>query len=112
MRTIGCLAVIVLVGIGIFLLTSSQDADDEQKAQWVGEKAHRGWNRMKKAALVDEARLQGIEMTGWETRADLIDALDRSRGRPRCAPPPPHPVPYRSCRSAQSFFSYDRQHFF
>jgi len=62
MRTIGCLAVIVLVGIGIFLLTSSWDMDGEQKAQWVGEKAHRGWNRMKKAAEAAEQ--------GWKSVKD------------------------------------------
>jgi hypothetical protein len=48
MKAIGCLGVIVLVVLAILVLShSSQDATDEQKAQWVGQKAHRGWNRLR-----------------------------------------------------------------
>jgi hypothetical protein len=47
MRSLGCLTVIVLVGVGIFLLAGSQDMTEEQKAQWVGDKAHRGWNKVR-----------------------------------------------------------------
>ncbi len=59
MRTIGCLAVIVLIAVGIFLLAGSQDMTHEQKAQWVGEKVHRGWNRAKKYA--------GAAKEGWQS---------------------------------------------
>ncbi len=47
MRTLGCLTIIILIGVGIFLLAGSQDMTNEQKAEWVGQKAHRGWSRAK-----------------------------------------------------------------
>ena len=50
MRTIGCLAIVALICVGIWLLAGSQDMSDEQKAQWAGEKAHRGWNRLQQMA--------------------------------------------------------------
>jgi len=59
MKTIGCLVIIVLVGVGIFLLAGSQDMIHEQKAQWLGEKAHRGWNRAKK--------FLGAAREGWQS---------------------------------------------
>ncbi len=45
MRTIGCLTVIVLVVVGVVWLCSGKDMTNEQRAQWAGEKAHRGWNK-------------------------------------------------------------------
>lgn len=62
MRSIGCLAVIALVCVGIFLLASSADFDEAQKGQWIGEKAHRGWNHIKKIA--------GGARKGWKTVED------------------------------------------
>ncbi len=47
MKTIGCLGVIALVVLAILFLTNTKDATDEQKAQLVGQKAHRGWNIIK-----------------------------------------------------------------
>jgi hypothetical protein len=47
MKTLGCLTIIVLIGVGIYLLAGSQDMTDEQKAEWVGQKAHRGWGKAK-----------------------------------------------------------------
>ena len=46
MKAIGCLVVVIVVIAGIFLLTSGKDMTNEQKARLVGEKAHRGWNRL------------------------------------------------------------------
>lgn len=62
MRCLGCLVLIVLVVVGIYLLTSTQDMSDQQKAQWVGQKAHRGWNQARKFAA--DAR------EGWKTGED------------------------------------------
>ncbi|MGA2265998.1 MAG: hypothetical protein ABSH10_06150 [Phycisphaerae bacterium] len=59
MRTIGCLTIIVLVGIGIYLLAGSQDMTNEQKAEWVGQKAHRGWGKAKQ--LLQDAQ------QGWKS---------------------------------------------
>jgi hypothetical protein len=59
MKTLGCLTVIVLVGVGIFLLANSQDMTEDEKAQWVGDKAHRGWNRVRQ--LMHQAR------EGWRS---------------------------------------------
>jgi len=50
MRSIGCLIVIAIIVVGIYLLASTKDMTDQEKAQWVGEKAHRGWNRVKRLA--------------------------------------------------------------
>jgi hypothetical protein len=58
MRTLGCLTVIVLIVVGIFLWTSTKDMTGQQKAQWVGQKAHRGWNQAQKF-------LQGAKQ-GWQ----------------------------------------------
>ena len=63
MKAIGCLGIIVLVVVVVLALTSaSQDASDEQKARRVGEKAHRGWNRVKDLA--------GHAKEGWKTVPD------------------------------------------
>ncbi len=59
MRTLGCLTIIVLVGVGIFLLAGSQDMTEAERAQWVGEKAHRGWNKARQ--LLQHAR------EGWQS---------------------------------------------
>jgi hypothetical protein len=47
MKSLGCLTIIILIGVGIYLLAGSQDMTNEQKAEWAGQKAHRGWSRAK-----------------------------------------------------------------
>lgn len=64
MRTIGCLTVLAILCVGIWLLAGSQDMSDRQKAQWVGQKAHRGWNQAKQMAA--EAR------GGWQSEPDRV----------------------------------------
>ena len=47
MKALGCLVVIVVLCVGIFwLMGSSADLGDEDKAHVAGQKVHRGWNRM------------------------------------------------------------------
>jgi len=71
MKKLGCLVVIILVCVGIFVfVTSSRDMTDEQKVQWVGEKSHRGWNRMRK--FMQDAQ------EGWKS----VPA-EGGRGQPR-----------------------------
>ena len=62
MRSLGCLTIIVLVGVGIYLLAGSQDMTEAEKAQWVGEKAHRGWSKARQ--LLQHAR------EGWQQSTD------------------------------------------
>lgn len=52
MRTIGCLGILILIVIAIWLFatTDMDKMSDEEKAQVLGEKAHRGWNQVKKYA--------------------------------------------------------------
>jgi hypothetical protein len=58
MKTLGCLTMIVLICVGIYFLMNLQGMDDAQKGQWLGDKAHRGWNRIQKMA--DNAK------QGWD----------------------------------------------
>ena len=44
MRSLGCLVVILLVVAGALVWLATRDMTDARRAQWVGEKAHRGWN--------------------------------------------------------------------
>ncbi|MCJ7543679.1 MAG: hypothetical protein MUP47_03775 [Phycisphaerae bacterium] len=70
MRTLGCLTIIVLVGVGIFLLAGSQDMTEAERAQWVGEKAHRGWSKARQ--LLQQAR------EGWQSGEQApADSPDR-----------------------------------
>jgi hypothetical protein len=59
MRAIGCLGLIVVIGVVIYLVITTQDMTAEEKGQFIGEKAHRGWNRVKR--LTDSAR------EGWKS---------------------------------------------
>jgi hypothetical protein len=45
MRAIGCLTVIALIVVGVVWWCSGKDMTDQERAQWAGEKAHRGWNK-------------------------------------------------------------------
>jgi hypothetical protein len=58
MRKLGCFTVIVLLGVGAYFLLSTQGMTSEQKAQYVGEKAHRGWQEINKMA--------GQAKQGWD----------------------------------------------
>ena len=69
MKAIGCLLVIILVAVGIFLLSSGGDMTGEEKARFIGEKAHRGWNRLRQFA--GEAR------EGWKS-ADQKDPIHQA----------------------------------
>jgi hypothetical protein len=62
MKAIGCLGVIALVVLVVLVLANTRDATDEQKAQWVGQKAHRGWNTVKVLARQTAK--------GWKTVPD------------------------------------------
>ena len=59
MRGIGCLTVLVLVIIGFVLLATGKEMTPEQRAAWAGEKAHRGWYKVK--VLTENAR------QGWKS---------------------------------------------
>ncbi|MFA6134391.1 MAG: hypothetical protein WC869_10305 [Phycisphaerae bacterium] len=48
MRSIGCLGLIVLIGVVVYFLATTADLSSEQRAQVVGQKAHRGWNQVRK----------------------------------------------------------------
>ena len=51
MKTFGCLVVIIALCVGIFwLMSSSADLSDEDKAHVAGQKVHRGWNRIRDSA--------------------------------------------------------------
>ncbi len=50
MRKIGCLIVIILVCVAAYYLMSAQGMTEEQMAQFIGEKAHRGWQEVRRMA--------------------------------------------------------------
>jgi hypothetical protein len=50
MRSIGCLGLILLIGLGVYLLATTGGMSNEQRAQLLGEKAHRGWNQARSFA--------------------------------------------------------------
>ena len=51
MKALGCLIVIIALCVGIFwLMSSSAELSDEDKAHIAGQKVHRGWNRMQNYA--------------------------------------------------------------
>lgn len=50
MKHIGCLTVIVLIIVALAIWASTKDMTEEQRARWVGEKAHRGWNKARELA--------------------------------------------------------------
>ena len=58
MKKLGCLTLIVLIGLAVYFLMSSQGLTDEQKAQLVGEKVHRGWQEVSR--LAEQAK------KGWD----------------------------------------------
>lgn len=62
MRKLGCLIVIVLICVGGYYLLSAEGMTDEQKMQFVGEKAHRGWQEAHRMA--EQAR------KGWDKASD------------------------------------------
>ena len=69
MKTLGCLIVIIIVGVGIFWLTSSPSLSDEDKARIVGEKVHRGWNHVQKYA-------RNVQK-GWKSADDSTDKANK-----------------------------------
>ena len=48
MKSIGCLTVIALIALGIFLLSTGQNASQEDQGRFIGEKVHRGYNKLKR----------------------------------------------------------------
>jgi hypothetical protein len=63
MRALGCLTVIViLVLAAIFWLTQGHNLDQQRAGQWIGQKAHRGWNMLRQTA-------QGAQK-GWDAVPD------------------------------------------
>jgi len=58
MRSLGCLGLLVLIVVGIIVAVSTMGMNQEERARWVGQKAHRGWNQIKKFA--EEAK------QGWQ----------------------------------------------
>ena len=69
MRKLGCLTLIVLLGLGVYLLVSTRDMTEQERSRWIGQKVHRGWNRMRKLARSAKE--------GWNS----VDERDRDRGR-------------------------------
>ena len=45
MRSIGCLGLIILICLGGYFLVTTGGMSNEQRAQLLGQKAHRGWNQ-------------------------------------------------------------------
>ena len=63
MKRIGCLLILLVLGaIVLLVLSKPEGVDEDQAAQWVGQKAHRGWNRTK--GLIRSAR------QGWQADRD------------------------------------------
>jgi hypothetical protein len=62
MKSIGCLTVIALIALGIFLLGKGQDMSQDEQGRYIGEKVHRGYNKIKQ--VVTGAK------EGWKTVPD------------------------------------------
>jgi|GEM_PF-3279075 len=62
MRKLGCLIFVALLALGVWLLADTGGMTDEQKGQWVGEKVHRGWQRLQR--MLDGAK------AGWDKSQD------------------------------------------
>jgi len=65
------LVVVVMACIGVALLGSADDFDEQAKGQWIGETAHRGWNRVKRLA-------RGAH-SGWQSIPDDGSAAESIR---------------------------------
>lgn len=62
MRSLGCLGLLVLIVAVIIVAVSTMGMSEQERAHWVGQKAHRGWNQVKK--FTEEAK------QGWQQQAD------------------------------------------
>ena len=58
MRRFGCLIVVVLIVAGLVAWSATKDMTHEQRAHWLGQKVHRGWNQARKFA--------GQVKQGWD----------------------------------------------
>jgi hypothetical protein len=61
-KKIGCLIVIILVCVGVYYFMSAEGMTEEQMVQFVGEKAHRGWQETSRMA--EQARKGWNEVPG------------------------------------------------
>lgn len=85
MRSIGCLGLIILIGVAVYFLATTADLSSEQCAQVVGQKAHRGWNQVRK--FVQNAQ------EGWQNDPNAAQKIAPAIAGGHCR------VIFRDCRS-------------
>ena len=71
MRSLGCLGVLVLIVAVIIVAVSTMGMSDQERAQWVGQKAHRGWNQIKK--FTQEAKQGWQQADGQKNPAGPVE---------------------------------------
>ncbi len=75
MKSIGCLTVIALVALGIILLGRGQNISQEDQGRFIGEKVHRGYNKIKRV-------VEGASQ-GWKETPDEEDEQDDEPASPQ-----------------------------